>query len=326
MADTTTVDGEGTGAITADGEGGRFGRALKSVAWVWCALFFLTFFTVLKIPDERIRAYIQAAIKQQLEPMGIQLAAQRTDLSLLFGPSYTMEDVTVTLPPPAPPVHLDKLIVSPSLLPLLTRKIGGSARLLAGDGKAVINGAFKQTGRDTLVDASFDLSKIDIGRLGLLPALANVRGSAIASGKGALSGDFEVPSTLVGDVDLELNKIVLDSQTISIVTLPKITVSDAKITLNFDKSGKMTIKTLRIGKAGNESDDLRATATGDATLGRTWNLSTLHVKANFSLSANVMKALILADSLSAPGKQADGSYTYELNGPIGAIQPMPVPK
>ena len=55
--------------------------------------------------------------------MEITLTAAKTDLSLIFGPSYTMEDITVTLPPPpSPTVHLDKLSVAPSFLPLLVRK------------------------------------------------------------------------------------------------------------------------------------------------------------------------------------------------------------
>ena len=45
----------------------------------------------------------------------------------------------------AAPVHLDKLSISPSFLPLLMRKFGGSATLRAGDGSATVKGAFKQT-------------------------------------------------------------------------------------------------------------------------------------------------------------------------------------
>ena len=43
------------------------------------------------------------------------------------------------------------------------------------------------------------------------------------------------------------------------------------------------------------------------------------------LSQSVMKALVLAEALMAPAKQPDGSYAYELDGPINGINPVPLP-
>jgi type II secretion system protein N len=246
-----------------------------------------------------------------------------------------MKDVTLGFAPPQPPVHIEQITVSPSLLGLITGKIGGkvvienrggtlSASLsMKPPGAAPAKTSFGTPPAPLNFTFSFDAKDMDIGKLGILPALANVQGSALVNGNGVLEGDLNTPSTLVGQIQLELSKVTIDPQTIAGFSLPKLAVSEGKIDLGFDKS-KATIKAFHLGKAGKPGDDIVANLTGDVTLGRNWDTSMLSVKAGFTLSQNILKSFSLIDALLGAGKQADGSYSYNLAGPLTSPIPAPV--
>jgi hypothetical protein len=58
-------------------------------------------------------------------------------------------------------------------------------------------------------------------------------------------------------------------------------------------------------------------------LGRNWQYSTLNLRADFSLSQNVIKSFVLIDALLSAGKKPDGSYSYTISGPLYSPTPTP---
>ncbi len=321
-----TTEADATSASGAGSENAQPSRAkqfLKKLAWVGLGMFCLILFTILKLPEDRIRNYVQGMISSQLSAQGITLNASQSSLSIGFGVSYTMKDITLSFPPPQDPIHIDQVSVSPSILSLLTGKVGATIRIENKNGVLHASFSTPMNGPSGPISFSFNSSNMDLGSLGVLPASVGIRGSAIANGEGHLDGDTSLPATLNGKIQLDLNKIVIDQQTFMGFSVPRLSVSEGKADIEVDK-GKALIKTLRLGKAGNTTDDLRANVTGDVVIGKNLPYSTLNLKADLSFSQNVLKAFILLDAIMGPAKQADGSYAYTLTGPLNSPNAAPV--
>jgi type II secretion system protein N len=301
----------------------RFKKTLKIMGWSFLTIFFTLLFTLLKLPEERLKNYIQGNIAAALSSQGIGFTAASGHLSIFFGASYVMKDITLTFPPPAEPMRIAEATVSPSLLPLLVGQIGGRVEIRQSVHQNTTDG-FIEAGfslKKNLLDLTYKMDSIDLGKLGLLPALANIRGSAMLSGSGDFRGDLNDPPGWVGKIKLDLSRINIDPQTIMGFSVPNIRVSEGKIDLGIDK-GKANIQTLKLGKSA--ADDIRATITGNLNLARQLGMSNANLKAEFFLSDNVLKSFVLLDALLGVGKQSDGSYAFTLTGPITAINPMPL--
>jgi hypothetical protein len=323
MADTVIVD-------SSAGDGGepssRIVRLLRGSSWLLAGVFFLLLFTLFKLPDDRIGAYIDGKVQERLRPMGIRYTSQKTRLKFGFGLSYVLESVTVDLSMPGMngEYFFDRMTISPSLLALLTFKAGADVRLESGKGSADLSARLGKSSQSV----SFKLKDVMLGAFGNPPGgaapsapvdffnpnpmsiLSALKKSALLNGSGSFSGDFMIPNSLDGNLRLDISKLIIEQQTLAGFALPRMSVSEGKIEAGTEK-GKLLFKNVKLGKAG---DDLRATLTGDLTLGRTWDSSVINSKVNFALSENVTKALVLVDALLAPGKQSDGSYTYSLSG------------
>ena len=315
-----TLESEGTTFLEPQSRGKRIA---KKLGWAGVFLFFLALFTVLKLPEEKVRGFIQGQIRQQLEPMGIGFSAEKSSLSVLFGFKYSMEKVTLTLAPPASPILLDRLTVSPSLFSLLRRRLGGTAELQSGSGSAWVNYSMRTDSADPDLKFSYELKTFDLSKLAALGlafsgSSMNLTIAGTVNGSGGLNGNLGNPGSLTGDIQLEFAKIALEPLTVSGFVLPKLAISTGTVDIGIAKS-VATVKAFKIGKPGLEADDLHATVTGDVTLARSWDASILKLKTNFSLSAGVMKALILVDALLAPFKQPDGTYAYPLEGTLSTV-------
>lgn len=300
----------------------RWKSAVKAASWIFLGLFCLAIFTLMKLPEERIRNYVQGTLSAQLSSQGITLSAAQSSLSIGFGISYTMKDVTLSFLPPQEPIKIEQISISPSLFSALTGKMGASVRL---DNKGgTLKGFFSQpmNGSGTL-SFSYDASNLDLGSIGALPLLTSLKGSAIANGTGEISGETNLPSSFQGNANLNLSKIVIDQQSVMGFSIPRLTIAEAKANVQVN-GGKAVIKTFQIGKPGSTTDDLHGTMTGDITLGRNWQYSTLNLKTNFGLSQTVLKSFVLLDAILGAGKQPDGSYTFNIQGSISAPNPMPV--
>lgn len=298
-------------------------RTLKRIGWLAFGFAWLVFFTLVKLPDTRVRNFIQGTMDAQLAPYGITVTSKEGSFSAVFGISYTMKDVTISFPPPQEAVHLDELEVAPSLLTLLTGKIGGKIWVEQGDG--ALKASFA-TGLPNAKSQAFSLSfssnKMNFGKLGILSALLGLKGSVVLTGDGSVSGDLAALNTASGHLDLDLSKIVIDEQNLKGFALPTMRISEGKLEAEI-VSGKATVKTLKLGKPGSP-DDITASATGDITLGRTFDSSTLNLRTHFGFSPNVMKSFSLLDALLGAGKQKDGSYAFNLTGPAYSPNTIPI--
>lgn len=295
----------------------------KKIGWASLGIFCLLFFTLLKLPEDKIRNYVQGMISSQLSSQGITLTATQSNLSIGFGISYTMKDITLNFPPPQEPVHIDQISISPSILSAFTGKAGASIHV---ENKAgTLNASFSSpmSGPSGPISFSFSSNNMDLGSLGVLPAMVGIRGSAVANGEGHLDGDTSLPSTLNGKIQLDLSKIVIDQQTVMGFSVPRLGISEGKADIEVDK-GKALIKTLRLGKPSSTTDDVKANVTGDVVIGKNLPYSTLNLKANLSFSQNVLKAFVLLDAIMGPAKQADGSYAYSLTGPLNSPNAVPM--
>lgn len=295
-------------------------RLLKKTGWVLLALFLLIFFTVMKLPEDRVKNYVQGSISSALSGHGVGFTAGQSWVSIILGLSYTMKDVTLTLPPPHPSVKIDRISASPSFLSLLTGALGGNLSVNHGEGKLGLGFSTRKTS----TSFSFTAKSIDLGKLGILPMAAGLQGTGIVSGSGWLKGDFSVPNTLNGEIHVDLSKFVLSQQMIQGFSIPQINVSEGKLDVVIEK-GKALVKTLKLGKIGDSSDDIHAHFTGDIQLEKQFDNSKLNLKSEFSLSEKITKSISLLDLLLGAGKQPNGSYAFLFTGQINGVRPEPIP-
>ena len=293
-------------------------KILRTVGWIFLGSFCMIFFTLIKLPEDRIKGLVQGNLAQVLGQGGISFTAGETKISYLFGITYVMQDVTLNFPPPEPSTHIEKITVSPSLLSLLYGKLGATITIKNGDGEMTIAGGI----RGARVSASIDAQQFDIGRVGLLKLVANVSGAAVLNGKADFSSSTEDLTETNATVQMDLRKIVINSQSIQGFTIPRLAMSEGRIDVDVDH-GKGQVKTLRIGRPDSATDDIKATLGGDILLGKTLQNSTMNLKAVFSLSQSLLKSFVLLDAILAQGKQPNGDYSYRLQGPL--LSPNPIP-
>ncbi len=295
---------------------------LRGVSWTALAVGSLLFFSILKLPDARLKAYIHGVIAAQLGAQGITFTATESALGLLLGPRYTLRGVTLEFPPPRAAVKLDELTVKPSLLATLLGKAGGSISLVQGDSSLSGTVYTRFSGRPWY-QVDLDFERLNLGRLGVFSAAAGVQASALLNGSLAGTFDLDNLKDSQGKVDLQITKCVIDAQNIQGFAVPRLSISESRVEASI-QGDQVAFKTLKIGKAGS-ADDLIATLTGKATLNRFLASSSLDLTANFSVSQNIQKSFAILDALLAPGKQADGSYSYKLGGAVNALFPTPIP-
>jgi type II secretion system protein N len=298
----------------------RLKRTLRITGWVSLFTTCLILFTILKLPEVRLKNFVQGNLAAMLATRGITFTAAKSSVSIGFGVSYSMKDVTLNLPPPELPVKIDEIEVAPRLLPMLLGRTGAKFWVYHGDGK--LKGTVSMKGNNVWLDAS--AKNLDFGKLGILSMAAGIHGKGTLSGSISLSGDLNSPATLSGDADLDLKGIVLDPQTIQGFAIPRLSISEGKIEAEA-KEGKGAIKTVKLGKKGEAKDDIVATAGGEMLLGKQWETSSMNLKTQFALSEQVIKSFgSIVDLLLKEGKQPDGSYSYTLSGPINSLTPTPV--
>ncbi len=295
---------------------------LKRVSWFFFGLFCLIFFTIIKLPREPIKNSLHTMIADALAAHGASFSTSEEKLSLFLLPSYQLKKVTLTLPSPSERVNLDEVNVSPLLLPLFLGKLGGEVQIQAGQG--TLRGSM--TVRKTLFSTSFQAEKFDLGRLGVIPLFLGIQASSLIEGNGSLSTDAQAFNLTQGKLNLNLSKLLVDAQSIAGFAIPKLVVSEALLQATI-QDGKAKISNLRLGKSGasgTADDDVRATISGEITLGKTFEASTLNLKTKFSFSENFLKSFMLLDAILGAGKQSDGSYAFNLTGSVANPIPQPL--
>ncbi|MCC7442639.1 MAG: type II secretion system protein GspN [Bdellovibrionales bacterium] len=311
---------EGTQEIQAPG---RLARLRKYSAWgFWAAVFVvcLILFTVMKFPEARIKALIQGQINSALAPQGVSVIAQEASLSIWRGLRYEMGDVSLRFAKTGKTVRLDRLLVKPSMLGLISGTIAGSAYAERGDSELGLDFAVK----GTQADLSVDLEDVDLGKLGLVEAMAGVPVAGLLNGFAELEGDLNNPQSWEASAELKAAHVKISEQRVLAFKIPEIGIAASEIRLKATK-GKLELRQVRLGDPKRKpADDLTATLTGDVNLQRNLMASGLKVNARFSLSQKVLGALPLIDAFLGPGKQADGTYAFDLSGSLGSPVPVAV--
>lgn len=292
-------------------------KIFKAIGWISFTLFCLSVFTLLKFPTRKIQGMIDAQISSTLSSQGISFSATESHLSLLFGITYTLKEVTITPPPPAPITKIDRIEISPSLLPLLLAKTQAKAKITQGDQTLLIQASLQGRGQSFRI--FMETEEIDLGKIGLLPIFAGIQGSLVLAGKADFEGKSDTFQDLTGEAKFMIKKIILDSQKIKGFSIPKISIQSGDIQIEASDK-KIKIKTFQIGKSAS-SDDLVLSASGDITLGKTVDNSSLNIKTQFSFSPAVSQSFSLLNALLSAGKQSDGSFKYTLTGPL--TSPIP---
>ncbi|MFZ9596514.1 MAG: hypothetical protein ACO3A2_10605 [Bdellovibrionia bacterium] len=84
----------------------RSQQLLRRLGWSAFGLFCLICFTLLKLPEDRVKNWVEGTISAQLAEKRVRFTAKEGHLSLFFGLSYTMKEVDLFFPPPLPAAHL----------------------------------------------------------------------------------------------------------------------------------------------------------------------------------------------------------------------------
>lgn len=298
-------------------------KILRALGWLALGLGSLIFFSILKLPEARLKAYLHGQIASQLAAQGIGFSASSSNLSILLGLQYELEGVTLTFPPPALPVKIDSLSVSPSLTSLILGKPGGSISIEQGDSS--IDGSFGARlsgGNLNAVSLDLDFAKVNLARLGVFAA-GGLQGSAVLDGNVDVSVDWNELKASKGTISLKLNKGVIEAQTIMGFPIPRLVISEGKLEAEIQGEA-VKVKELKLGKSGSQ-DDLIAALNGVLTLNRSFLNSAIDLTANLSISESLNKSFALLGALLAAGKQKDGSYSYKLSGSLSAPFPTPIP-
>ena len=293
-------------------------RFLRIASWGIFSVVSLLVFTLLKLPNDRIGAYIESSISSVLVNRGIILSSEDSNLSLIFGPKYTMKKVTLTSSFPPLSVKLDEVSLSPALLPLFLGKMGGTLQIQQAGGVLKATGSF----RENQTSFEFDSKQMDLGKTGLIPLAFGIQAGAILQGNGQIDLDPTDYTTLDTSLSAQLSQVSIDPQVIAGFQIPALNISEGSVDVKTDH-GKLLISSVKLGKPGQTTDDIQASISGDITLGKKLESSTLNLKVRFSLSQNVLRSFVILDAILGSGKQADGSYLFTLKGPL--LAPMPTP-
>jgi type II secretion system protein N len=301
----------------------RLSPILKNLGWFLFGILSFLVFTLSKLPEDRAKAYLLGLANSQLASKGATLSAESGRFSIGFGISYILKDVKINAAGIEKPFSIPELKVKPALLGLIFGKVGGSVKALSNGTLGEGSLEFDFSVKNSSFSANLNADNFDAGQTGVLYLGTQIRGSATLSGQARMNGDFTTPSSLEGQAKLDLKKIRLDPQTMQGFQIPTINLQEGKIVLETEQA-KLFVRTLSLGKPGS-SDDIVASGNGEVNLGRTWETSPVNLKLNFKFSENLTKSFVFLDALLGAGKRPDGSYAYQLSGPLLSPQFLPQP-
>jgi len=303
-------------------EESRGGNILRFLGFGVLFLVCLTVFTLVKIPQPKIHAWILGTLNQQMNPMGIQATAEEGHIEIGFGLRYEMTGIRLTMVDTQKVLKFARLEVAPNIIgPLLQGKLGANFRLEEGSGS--ITGEIKARGDE--FDADIQIESLNLGRMGILPFAAGLDGTADLKGSISLSGSPSAVTGMTGKVNLTLAKIVIDAQKFKGFDIPRTSMADGVFDIDIG-GGKATLSSARLGKAG-ATDDFQGSAIGEIKLNKAVDASEANLKLKFGFSEHYRqeKTISLLDSLLGMFKKPDGSFGLRLTGPLYAMQPSPDP-
>ena len=209
-------------SVTVESGGG--GGYLRWFGFGVLFIGLLIVFTLVKVPQPKIHAWILGTLNQQMNAMGIQASAEEGHIEIGFGLRYEMTGIRLTMVDTQKVLKFSRLEVAPNIIgPLLQGKVGASFRLEEGNGS--ITGNLKAKGDE--FDAEIQFDSLNLGRMGILPFAAGLDGTADLKGSIALAGSPAAVSGMYGKINLSLAKIVIDAQKFKGFDIPRTAISDA---------------------------------------------------------------------------------------------------
>ncbi len=301
----------------------KAGMAIKATLWTLASLFLLLFFSLLKLPEIRLKNLIHGHIVNALASQGLSLTTNKSEFSYFLGMSYDMEDVIISGGSLTQPIKIQKISISPSVLPLFLGRFGAGISLKQTEGKLKGSVSFKATTPEPTFWTDLTLDKLDLGKLGVFQLLGGVQAGGITQGTLSFSGTLSDPKSMNGTADLKFSKIAIESQSIAGFNVPKSQISDGELVFDI-VTGKVAIKKLQFGKHQNPSDDIYALGSGEVDLNSRFGASKLNADLAFGFSQKIQKAFLLLDALLADGKTGEGAYAYHFAGTFD--DPVRTPK
>jgi len=310
----------------------RLKRVAKWLGTTLLVLVLFVLFTLVQLPQNRLRNSIEGLINRSLASRQIQLSTSKSELSFGLGISYTMENVTLTHPDSPLPAKLKRVVVSPSILGLFMNQLRVTAAIEAQSGQADLHvslgGLFqmiKGTPSETPPPMAFQLhaEDFDLGSTQLIPFLIRTSINLKVSGDAEFRGSTGTPESYEGNAQIELTRIQIPEQTLMGFKVPPLAMGTGKIDLEIPNgSKKVTLKKIQLGKPGS-SDDLTSSLDGSIQLGRRLNDSTIDSTLRLTVSEKLLQSIPLLQALLGMAKQPDGTYAYKLSGSL--LTPFPVP-
>lgn len=310
-------------------EGEPATRAQTLIRWLfWGGLFTLSLllFTLLKLPEEPIRALLLGQANQALGSLNLRIDSDKSRLSFWLGPRYTLENVTLASldsnPLPAgesPTKKIGEISLAPRFLPLFLGRQAATTHITQGIGK--IDLAFSQGG--DFLSVAFNASQVDLDKAPYLDLFAGFHATGTLFANGSIEGKSTQPESFEGKIALNLSKFMLPAQSIRGFRLPPLQLTEGKLRGEM-VGGKFTIQEMTVGRPGG-ADDVYLTGTGELSAGRTLYGSKLALKLRLTLSRKLLDAFPLIDGILGVARKGEGQYAFELVGPLTSPSMNPIP-
>jgi type II secretion system protein N len=308
---------ESTSTLESGANARQAPKASRMIGMAALFIVLVILMTLTRLPEAKITSYIQGMVQTALDPYGVYLSDHGRELSIWKGMAYRLDHPVLELADQTR-IEFDDLTVKPSILGLLSGKLGVEAELHQGPASIGLSA----NGKSDKINAQINLENVDLGKLGVFAFAAGIKGSGLVNGSVNIEGSLNDFGTLNGDIALKLRKLHTDEQNLMGFALPALNISEGEITIPI-QSGKLQLKKVELGKG---MDDLRLSLTGTLALNRFLNASQIDLRAVFAFSDKVKQSLSILESLLGSAKTSDGRYAYKLTGQLGSPIPVPDPK
>lgn len=296
---------------------------MKNVAqWIGYALFALFLFALFlfyQFPYEQFQDRLFALLERRT---GYSFSTTSLKPDLFPPVGFAASDFTIREGTRSAPVKG----LFPLAFPLLTAKFSLFSYLL---GSANVSMAGETLGGSLSLQASLDrkLSKLsqfqckaENLKLEDLAFAAEGTLSGVLGGNLQLSGDPGDVRSVIGHLDVALQRLRTTKFALMNFPLPQLNIGD--LSLNADLSqGKFVIKKLSIG---DPTKDLVAEVSGSMKIEKDVSSSPLDLHVKFKFSDALSKEFDIFMPLLAPSQTPEGYFAYHITGTFG--RPIPAPE
>jgi type II secretion system protein N len=303
----------------------------------WVCFWMFAYWT---FPYDRVAVYLTDKVAQS----GIGYTMEVGELSPYWFTGVELEDVKLkrasadaVAPPPVPgkppadeAFHIKEARARVGIFALIfgNTSLSFDAELEQGD----IEGSYEESGDEKHLDA--ELSKVDVGKLGLLDSVISL----------------PVKGTVGGDFDLTLGKDPTKSNGTAKLRIEGLTLGDGVAKLKVGSMGGLTIDPVEAGtvtieldvkegvgtvkKMSNDGKDIELEGSGEVRLSDPLSRSRVDVLLRLKITdtyrnktprAKTLMSLLDGVSVSQvrAAKTSDGSFQYRLAGTLAGLRAIP---